>query len=202
MKKENKNNKKIISIIVALVFVVTIVFVLARPNLLRRTTGNVSGADETLVVGTADYTEMCKYYNEALKLNLSDYSNTSDLEDALLNLDWDLTEEDQAKVDSETKALKDALAGLKKDSKSSDSNTTTASSKSSTRKKAVRSKKTTTEITTATTTQTTTKKIINKIVKTTRAKEDSNNKKLIIIPIVLVVMMMVGFVAYKSKKEK
>lgn len=218
MKKENKNNKKIIiGVIIALFFIVILALAFANPNLLKKTTGNVSGVGETLEVGTADYTEMCKYYNEALSLNLYDYVDTSALEDALLNLDWDLKEDDQIKVDNETKALKDAIASLNKKGSVTTTNnknssagdninvTATTSKKSNSSKKTTTTTKVETTITKVEATTTVAKQNIStKVIDTTKNTTDKRNSKSKwwVVPIVAVTLGLLGFVAYKNKKDK
>ena len=224
MKKVNmKDNKKIkIIAIVAVVIIIAIVgLVFARPSTLGKATGNVNGASEELVTGTADYTEVCKYYNEALKLDLSEYTNTEDLEEALLNLDWTISSENQDDVDSQATAIKNGIKNLKKASDDTTTTTTTASSNdknsnatTTTKKKSnsvfgwngsSKSTKTTAKKTEDnSTTTTTTKKnvILNKIVDTSKVnKAENSGFKWWIIPIIVVGLGVIGFVVYRSKNK-
>lgn len=59
-----------------------------------------------------DFEELCEYYVKALNLNISYYTDVTELTKALSNVDFDLKIDEQDKIDNETKVLKDAINNL------------------------------------------------------------------------------------------
>lgn len=59
-----------------------------------------------------DYTELCKYYKEALELNLDYYEDVFDLRQALWDINWDYKIDEQDKIDEEAENLRKIINNL------------------------------------------------------------------------------------------
>lgn len=67
---------------------------------------------DMLVLKDGNYTELCKYYSDAINLNKEFYENYDVITDALWDLSWDYKIDNQGKIDEQATKLKNALDSL------------------------------------------------------------------------------------------